>query len=63
MKVIVKIRFKDQYTKLWHEVDDELIVTEERYTEIKNFVKIKQDDAKKSKRKMSSKKDNDGSQK
>lgn len=42
MKVIVTTKFKDKYTMLWHEVDDEISVTKERYEEIKSFVKIKE---------------------
>lgn len=38
MKVKVITKFKDKYTKLWHEVNDEFTVTEERYEEIKRFV-------------------------
>lgn len=46
MKVIVKTKFKDKYTKKWHLVNEELNnVNEDRYTEIKKFVKIIEDDA------------------
>lgn len=38
MKVKVITKFKDKNTKLWHEVNDEFTVTEERYEEIKKFV-------------------------
>ena len=38
MKVKVITKFKDKYTKLWHKVNDEFTVTEERYEEIKRFV-------------------------
>lgn len=45
MKVIVKTKFKDKYTKQWHVVNDVLNnVNEDRYTEIKKFVKVIEDD-------------------
>ena len=45
MKVEVITRFKDKYTKMWHNVDDILTnVSEDRYTEIKKFVKVIEDD-------------------
>lgn len=45
MKVVVKTKFKDKYTKQWHEVNDVLNnVNEDRYTEIKKFVKVIEDD-------------------
>lgn len=40
MKVIVITKFKDKYTKVWHEINDELTVNKKRYEEIKNFVKL-----------------------
>lgn len=45
MKVIVKTKFKDKYTKMWHYVNDVLTnVSEDRYAEIKKFVKVIEDD-------------------
>ena len=45
MKVIVITRFKDKYTKMWHNVGDVLTnVSEDRYAEIKKFVKVIEDD-------------------
>ena len=45
MKVVVKTKFKDKYTKQWHEVNDVLNnFNEDRYTEIKKFVKVIEDD-------------------
>ena len=45
MKVIVITRFKDKYTKMWHNVGDILTnVSEDRYAEIKKFVKVIKDD-------------------
>lgn len=40
MKVIVITKFKDKYTKVWHEINDELTINQGRYEEIKNFVKL-----------------------
>ena len=40
MKVIVTTKFKDKYTKVWHEVNDELIINKDRYEEIKDVVKV-----------------------
>ena len=40
MKVIVITRFKDKYSKKFHNVNDKLTVKKNRYDEIKNFVKI-----------------------
>lgn len=39
MKVIVIQKFKDKYSGLWHNQDDELDVSSKRYKEIKKFVK------------------------
>ena len=45
MKVEVITRFKDKYTKMWHKVGDVLTnVSEDRYAEIKKFVKVIEDD-------------------
>lgn len=45
MKVIVKTKFKDKYTRQWHLVNDVLPnVSDDRYTEIKKFVKVIKDD-------------------
>ena len=41
MKVEVITRFKDKYTKMWHNVGAILTnVSEDRYAEIKKFVKV-----------------------
>ena len=40
MKVKVVVKFKDKYTSSWHNVDEVLIVSEERYKEIERFVKV-----------------------
>lgn len=40
MKVVVITKFKDKYTKVWHEVNDELTINKDRYEEIKRFVKL-----------------------
>lgn len=45
MKVIVKIKFKDKYSKVWHHVNDELSVTSKRYEEIKKFVNVLENDS------------------
>lgn len=59
MNVIVITRFKDKYTKMWHEVNDILKnVSEDRYAEIKKFVKIIDDVDTKTSKKTSSKKKN-----
>ena len=39
MKVKVKSIFKDKYTNKVYKLDDELDVTDERYEEIKQYVK------------------------
>lgn len=45
MKVEVITRFKDKYTKMWHNVGDVLTnVSEDRCAEIKKFVKVIEDD-------------------
>lgn len=54
MKVKVVVKFKDKYTSSWHNVDEVLIVSEERYKEIERFVKVIIDE----KPKGSSKKNN-----
>ena len=54
MKVKVVVKFKDKYTSSWHNVDEILTVSEERYKEIERFVKIKIEE----KTKGSSKKNN-----
>lgn len=41
MKVEVITRFKDKYTKMWHNIGDVLTnVSEDRCAEIKKFVKV-----------------------
>ncbi len=40
MKVIVIVRFKDKYTDMWHEANEELSINLDRYNEIKRFVKV-----------------------
>lgn len=54
MKVKVVVKFKDKYTSSWHNVDEILTVSEERYKEIERFVKVIIDE----KPKGSSKKNN-----
>lgn len=44
MKVKVITKFKDKYTFVWHEINDNMIVDEKRYKEIKNLVKVVEKD-------------------
>lgn len=39
MDVIIIRKFKDKNTKQWHEIDDKVSVSKERYEEIKDFCK------------------------
>lgn len=40
MKTVeILVRFKDKYTGEWYEVGDSLVISEERFEEIKSFCK------------------------
>jgi len=58
MKVKVTQKFKDKYTKTWHEFNEILEVSQDRYLEIKKFVKIEDNNEPKPSTITTSKKEN-----